>query len=1079
MRISFLFVAVLLGSVTAHGGQYDLDFVAANPACYDHTTGGGAYNDGTLGADIVESLEATDFACGETVSFLAKVDAEISAPHDETLVLTFRFRTSSSGLPGTGFPVIDNVAVNYGNVSNGAGTLGLDGSCTINPATYDLDAGMRDDGHSTVEFTTVMIGEAFVDTDAYLLLLVTLNPGESIVVRIDAVVRCEAAGSGNLEASYQNGYVSGVGGDLLFVAQKIIPFNGVGVLLGGRDYPAPLMLKRVARPDPMTGECPCDDPNERFNVLINLDSADDVGDVCYCYRLCNLSPVYTLYNIDSRVGNHHGFLSEGSCVDCVDGPSITGDPSYSCSGGFSDNLGIGDLRVHNMAYGIRNILEDGENLPPATCTDWLSYHASVDLTLPALNVGCVTNLAGFCAWYEPTECNTTWGLFGDDEGILDLCIANPGAEGCNPFCAFDAATACFAGICNRCGTVFIDALAEVGLNPFDILVDTPLGGIKVELLDEADVVLDTAITAGDGSFCFSATFDGNYTVRYSEASLNVALGVAFSVTSGLLETVTSLCEDSLDLGVQLDALLNIVDVYVCDASLVSFGGDTCDDSPNLLGVGLSLPSSTVYMCPEGCSEEECQCDCTLLGGGLSDGLFGCAPGSDSTCPGMDCGLTNVLGIANFFLPDGEYFAKVEESSLPGTFEPAYTSPCDQGTILSPSSVVSFASDVLDLSGGARANISLCGQAPSLSIEKFVCLGDCDCSDDSEDELLQVLLLDSSDTSARLTYCIRIENLLSVTVRGLTIVESLLDRLPSLLRVVWNTALNVVLSIVNGLTGLRGFEVQWIKLPVPNIGDDLGLVAASLTNKVELCSSIVCLEAEAVVRLAAPISGLLYEERTGDFSFGVGDAPLAFTTVHAYLVDDCTSSPVKVDVEGGNAILVDSANTGLDGIYAFPLLPLPEEGSDECYVMVVDDAYLRTTNFGYVVTEDPDTVIDSDGTCPIVSNYETPGCTAFDDAVAVQGTTGTGCCLADESTGDVSCFSEVCISDPALSCTCDLQSGPVTAGDLTVNFGVSIIAATGAPTVAPTASPTPGPTATPTGAPSVAPSAAPTVAPTVA
>ena len=45
------------------GGDFSTDFTAAAPLTYDHTTGGGAYNERDVGRDkdIVESLEGGDF----------------------------------------------------------------------------------------------------------------------------------------------------------------------------------------------------------------------------------------------------------------------------------------------------------------------------------------------------------------------------------------------------------------------------------------------------------------------------------------------------------------------------------------------------------------------------------------------------------------------------------------------------------------------------------------------------------------------------------------------------------------------------------------------------------------------------------------------------------------------------------------------------------------------------------------------------------------------------------------------------------------------------------------------------------
>ena len=56
------------------GGDFsNTDFVAAAPYTYDHSTGGGAYDDRTIGDynDVVEQLEGGQFACGDIVTYLA------------------------------------------------------------------------------------------------------------------------------------------------------------------------------------------------------------------------------------------------------------------------------------------------------------------------------------------------------------------------------------------------------------------------------------------------------------------------------------------------------------------------------------------------------------------------------------------------------------------------------------------------------------------------------------------------------------------------------------------------------------------------------------------------------------------------------------------------------------------------------------------------------------------------------------------------------------------------------------------------------------------------------------------------
>ena len=62
----------LIGPAAADGGDFRIDFAAAAPQTYEHSTGGGAFNDGTIGrsADIVKSLGRGELVCGDIVTFL-------------------------------------------------------------------------------------------------------------------------------------------------------------------------------------------------------------------------------------------------------------------------------------------------------------------------------------------------------------------------------------------------------------------------------------------------------------------------------------------------------------------------------------------------------------------------------------------------------------------------------------------------------------------------------------------------------------------------------------------------------------------------------------------------------------------------------------------------------------------------------------------------------------------------------------------------------------------------------------------------------------------------------------------------
>jgi hypothetical protein len=67
LLVTFLVMLISLVTLSppvfADGGDFSIDFTAAAPYTYDHSTGGGAYNDRTVGDtdDIVESLQGANF----------------------------------------------------------------------------------------------------------------------------------------------------------------------------------------------------------------------------------------------------------------------------------------------------------------------------------------------------------------------------------------------------------------------------------------------------------------------------------------------------------------------------------------------------------------------------------------------------------------------------------------------------------------------------------------------------------------------------------------------------------------------------------------------------------------------------------------------------------------------------------------------------------------------------------------------------------------------------------------------------------------------------------------------------------
>lgn len=186
-------------------GDFKLDFVAAAPTSYNHSTGGGAYNGRTINDDVVRSLEGANFACNDTVTFLTRIAVANHVVGAQELTLGYEFTAHATGQQGVA--LVDNI--------NGV-------SASINGST--IDSGTVDDGGSTATVGPLpesYSGTAFVKpTKFFRTVTVTdLEAGETVVLRTDARIACDGRrATGNMQARL---FVTGAGA-------QTIPLKNVG-----------------------------------------------------------------------------------------------------------------------------------------------------------------------------------------------------------------------------------------------------------------------------------------------------------------------------------------------------------------------------------------------------------------------------------------------------------------------------------------------------------------------------------------------------------------------------------------------------------------------------------------------------------------------------------------------------------------------------------------------------------------------------------------------------------------------------------------------------------------------------------
>lgn len=204
----------------AAGGDFSLDFVAAAPLTYDHDTGGGAYNDRTVGRDqdIVESLEGGDFACGDIVTFLTQIVVDAGAVGSQTIRLQFAFTAYSTGQQGVALVDNDTVGAGVSAAMNGSG----------------IDSGTADDGGSTatvVPNSEVYDGIPFVKPTSFFRAVdvTDLEAGETVVLRTDVAIACNGQSpTGNMQARLASASVIAPAADAINAGDQTIPFKHVG-----------------------------------------------------------------------------------------------------------------------------------------------------------------------------------------------------------------------------------------------------------------------------------------------------------------------------------------------------------------------------------------------------------------------------------------------------------------------------------------------------------------------------------------------------------------------------------------------------------------------------------------------------------------------------------------------------------------------------------------------------------------------------------------------------------------------------------------------------------------------------------
>lgn len=277
---------------------------------YDHSTGGGAWNDGSITFAKGE-LQGTNYRCGEITTYLAKLSVAASptkTPAPYTAKLTVDFTTDSTGQSGVAlFPLTttDHLRINSGVIAApgaGTGTGGSDGGFV--PSTLTPAASV-----ATIPAPTVtQNGTPYTSgaKERLVFYVAGLAAGTTTIVRMDARIGCEAGATptGNLQAALTDvTVVSPAPDEAVSAGNQTVNFKNVANL-GGLDSPV-IVISKTVSVDGST--CPG----------VASRTLPDLGVVRYCYVATNygVQPAYDLQLLDDYATPGNG--SDDEIIDMV------------------------------------------------------------------------------------------------------------------------------------------------------------------------------------------------------------------------------------------------------------------------------------------------------------------------------------------------------------------------------------------------------------------------------------------------------------------------------------------------------------------------------------------------------------------------------------------------------------------------------------------------------------------------------------------------------------------------------------------------------------------------------------------
>jgi uncharacterized repeat protein (TIGR02543 family) len=307
----------------------NVKFAASVSTTYDHTVGGGAWNDGSITWAKGE-LQGTDFKCGEWTTYLLELNVNPAAgagPHTAAITVTYTRDTTG----GSGVSLNPSTAASHLRINSGP-IYGADHTTPIGSRSGSLDGGANADGDLAVMNNS---GATLTDngkaeftsgaTQSVNFTVSNLKPGANVIVRSDAQIHCKAGSrpTGNLQAVLTSVAITAPTAESVSAGNQTVNFkNADGV--AGASSPLLSVVKSVSA--------------DGTTCTSTVPTADvRVGSpVLYCYTVYNYGSVtaagVTLVDDNATSATNddvHVPLKVGTAAATTAGVTIVGGGAYA------------------------------------------------------------------------------------------------------------------------------------------------------------------------------------------------------------------------------------------------------------------------------------------------------------------------------------------------------------------------------------------------------------------------------------------------------------------------------------------------------------------------------------------------------------------------------------------------------------------------------------------------------------------------------------------------------------------------------------------------------------------------------